>query len=204
MLSRIRNHVHILEPSRFVHADSLECELMLQYNNHKDNIGQLTGSIDECDKARELLNLFSGVPLDDIQAMFASNAGLLAYAVLCNQTDTGIVRGLIDELQGEYLSSESLKPFITRQAMLNELEDILKAKTITPYRRSRINKALKRDCIACHGSGKQPRKIEQSRGLLGERRVKHEIDSRSPDCTHCQGTGRKDIKTGVIVEITEE
>lgn len=166
--------------------------MLVTYNKY-DGTANIQCTLDEADKMRELLNLFSAVPLTTIVSMLNSDAGRLAYAVLCSETDTAPVRMLIDELQQSYLSSESTKAFISRQALMNELEDVLRAKSITPYRRSRINKALKRECLKCHGSGKQVRVVKgdsQFPALFGgSRKIRHEIDSRSPDCDHCKGTG---------------
>lgn len=185
--------------------------MLVSYNKATDT-ATMSGTIEAIDRAVELANLFSDVEVSAIKSMLHSDAGRLAYAVLCNQADTLVVRALIDELQAQYLSSETAKPYVTRGALTAELEDILRAKTITPYRRSRINKALKRDCLHCHGGGKVPKVKRIDSGintLLNPRRVRHEIDSRSPDCPTCKGTGIKPelangTKVGVTVEITKE
>lgn len=172
---------------------------------HKSSGSTINCTREHADKMAELLNLFGDVDIEVIKNILSSDAGKLAHSVLLNQGDTTPVRELIDELMNNYLSVDSGKQFFTRQALINELEDVLRAKSITPYRRSRINKAFKRACIKCHGSGKEV--IVKHSGIsthFGQKHVRHEIDSRSPDCTHCGGTGIEPKKEGKIFTITRE
>lgn len=163
--------------------------MLVSYNRDAGN-ATIVDSIVNVEKMRELLNLFGDVPLDSIRRMLSSDAGRLARSILIDNADTVAIKALIDELTNEYISADTNRKFVSRDAMLAELQDILNCKSITPYRRSRINKALKRECMKCHGSGKTPRAKTVGGTGFGTRPViKHEIDSRSPDCEHCKGSG---------------
>lgn len=160
------------------------------YHNKKDGWINLTGSKEECDKALELMNLFANVSLNTIKKMYNTDVGSLARAVLTSDLDNEAVRCLVDELLGEWNAGDTSK-FVSRMALENELEDVLRAKSISAYRRSRINRAMKRACIACYGSGKAPVKKTTDRGLPGISRPtqRWEVSSYGPDCIHCKGTG---------------
>lgn len=144
-------------------------------------------------KAQLLMNIFHETPLDKIKQIFNSNRGLLAAEVIKNLEELTPIRMLMDELVAEMTALEQPdKKYVSRAALMAELEDILKAKTITPYRRSRINNALKRACLNCLGGGKVVRttsRREARGGVSNQLIIRKEIDSRSADCRVCEGTG---------------
>lgn len=151
-------------------------------------------------KAQELINLFAGIPLDNIKHALSTEAGQLALSVF----ESGIrkdklhelvpIKMLCDELNEQLSGIESQKEYVPRHALIRELEDVLKAKTITPYRRQRINRALKRECLNCLGTGKKGKVISDTgRSYLPEspRKIKVGVSQDSVDCPTCNGTGIK-------------
>lgn len=156
----------------------------------------LTENEDVARKAIFLLRMFMDVDLATIMAMTNSNAGKLALYVLKNNLagDTTIpCKEMVDELIAEWKALDTGTKFVTRQALMDELADVLKTKSISVYRRSRINKALKRECIQCFGSGRIPKKV--IRDEAGRRIIRFEIASNYEDCPRCEGTGIEPEKT---------
>lgn len=151
-------------------------------------------------KAAELINLFAGIPLDNIKRCLDTTAGQLAVAVLTEGIKEGEykeltpMKMLVDELQEKLSAVESNTDFVSRQALVRELDDVLRAKSITPYRRQRINRAFKRECLECLGTGKAGRVISDTGSYnsnITPRKVKIGVSQTDGDCPTCKGTGAK-------------
>lgn len=151
-------------------------------------------------KAQELINLFSEVPLETIKTCLLTSEGQLAIAVLSNIVhpsnipDLTPLKMLVDELQEKLSAVTYNKDYISREALMIELNDVLKAKSITPYRRQRINRALKRECLNCLGTGRAGTVISDEAGskYSGTRRkLRIGVSQTDNPCPTCKGSGIK-------------
>lgn len=161
-------------------------------------------------KAAELINLFSQIPLENIKASLGTTEGQLAIAVLSccvkeNETkELTPMRMLVDELAEKLSAVDSNRDYISREALMIELNDVLKAKTITPYRRQRINRAFKRECLHCLGTGKVGKVISDTQKMYEPRKIKVGISNLDPECPTCNGTGIKPKKKEQGIELMGE
>lgn len=186
--------------TRFFEGNRVILTKCLNENGTPNGQWTLESEKETVQKAAELINLFAQVPLENIKTCLLTNEGNLAIEVLTHliadnqMKELTPLRMLVDELNEKLAAVAYNKDYVSRGALLKELEDVLKAKSITPYRRQRINRALKRECLHCLGTGKAGKIIKtEERKLWKPAVIKVGVSTTDPECPTCKGTGIKPI-----------